>query len=310
MPGNLKWRAILAEDGQTLAMHDSAAEPAPVLSSELLGYAPDARVLIVNNDDLGMYGAINDAIVQSIEEGISSSCSLMVPCPSAPHAMRLLSERPEIPFGIHFTLVCDSPDYRWGPVTAREKVPSLLDDAGEMFINDRRSELLAQARIDEVELELRAQIDAVVDAGLAPTHLDWHCLADGGRDDILDLTLELAAEYGLAARVWLDRGRRISRERGLPVVDHDFLDSYSLDLEGKSARYAELLRSIPAGLSEWAVHPSLGDEASQQIDGGWRVRRTDYEFLTSPEAREILRQEEIVVIDYRPLQQIWSRPSR
>ena len=29
-----------------------------------------------------------------------------------------------------------------------------------------------------------ARIDAVVEVGLTPTHLDWHCLADGGRADI------------------------------------------------------------------------------------------------------------------------------
>ncbi|HEX3812740.1 MAG TPA: polysaccharide deacetylase family protein [Mycobacteriales bacterium] len=282
-----------------------AAVPA-TLSSELLGFPPDARVLIVNNDDLGMYHAINDAVIQSIEEGISSSCSLMVPCPAAPHAMELLRDRPEISFGIHFTLVCDSPGYRWGPVVPKAKIRSLLDDNGELFTNDRRTQLLAQARIDEVELELRAQVSVAIDAGLAPVHLDWHCLADGGRDDILDLTLELAEEYGLAARVWLDRGRAKARQHGWPVVDHPFLDSYSIDTEGKSARYAELLRGLPAGLSEWAVHPSLGDEASQAIDDGWPVRRADFEFLTSPTAREIVEQEGIVVINYRSIQEVWA----
>jgi hypothetical protein len=69
------------------------------------------------------------------------------------------------------------------------------------------------------------------DYGLTPTHLDWHCLADGGRDDIFDLTVALAGEYGLAARVWLEPGRQKSQQRGLPVVDHDFLDSFSLDLD-------------------------------------------------------------------------------
>jgi chitin disaccharide deacetylase len=44
---------------------------------------------------------------------------------------------------------------------------------------------------------------------------------------------------------------------------------------------------------------------AQAIDPGWRVRRTDYEFLTSPEAREILRQEGIVVTDYRAVQRAW-----
>jgi chitin disaccharide deacetylase len=79
-------------------------------SSELLGYPPDARLLIVNCDDFGMYPAINAAVIESIEEGIATSCSLIVPCPAAPQAMELLSRRPQIPFGIHLTLVCEMRD--------------------------------------------------------------------------------------------------------------------------------------------------------------------------------------------------------
>ncbi|MFD3943365.1 ChbG/HpnK family deacetylase [Streptomyces sp. NPDC058579] len=52
-------------------------------SGELLGYPRDARLLIVNCDDFGMYPAINAAVIESIEEGIAASCSLMVPCPAA-----------------------------------------------------------------------------------------------------------------------------------------------------------------------------------------------------------------------------------
>ena len=68
----------------------------------------------------------------------------------------------------------DSIDVRWGPLTAKQAVPSLLDDTGELFTptGAGRAELLARARLDEVELEFRAQINAVADAGLTPTHLD------------------------------------------------------------------------------------------------------------------------------------------
>jgi hypothetical protein len=97
------------------------------LSSELLGFAPDERVLIVNCDDFGMHDAVNTAVVESIENGIASSCSLMVPCPAAADAMRLLRARPHIPFGIHLALIRDSPAYRWGPAAAKADVPSLLD---------------------------------------------------------------------------------------------------------------------------------------------------------------------------------------
>jgi chitin disaccharide deacetylase len=276
-------------------------------SAELLGFAPDARLLIINADDFGMYRAVNAAVIRSIEEGIAGSCSLMAPCPAAPNAMSLLRQHPQIPFGIHLTVVCDTASYRWGPLSAKEGVPSLLDQTGELFTPDRAPALLAQARLEEVEREFRAQINAVADAGLTPTHLDWHCLADGGRDDIFDVTAALAAEYGLAVRAWLDPARRKLRQRGLPVVDHDFLDSFRLEISGKQARYAKLLHDLPAGLSEWAVHPAHGDRQSQLIDPGWRVRETDLEFLTSPQASALLRDERITVISYRGIQQAWSR---
>ena len=109
-----------------------AADAPSARSNELLGLAPDARVLIVNCDDFGMCPAINAAVVQSIEEGIGTSCSVMVPCPGAAHAMALLRARSQIPFGIHLTLVCDTDRDRWWPLTAKERVPSLLDDAGEL----------------------------------------------------------------------------------------------------------------------------------------------------------------------------------
>ena len=280
------------------------------LSSELLGFPADARVLIVNCDDFGMHESINAAVVESIETGIASSCSLLVPCPAAAHAMSLLRERPHIPFGTHLALIRDMPKYRWGPVADKADVPSLLDpDTNELYIDTQvqRAALLAEARLSEVERELRAQIDAVVDAGLAPTHLDWHCLADGGRADIFDLAMALAKEYGLAARVWLEYRRREARQHGKPVVDNLFLDSYAVSLDDKAATYERMLRNLPPGLSEWAVHPGQGTDGWQAIEPtSWRVRQTDHAFLTSPQARETIDREGITVIDYRPLQQVWN----
>ncbi len=130
----------------------------------------------------------------------------------------------------------------------------------------------------------------MVDAGLVPTHLDWHCLADGGRADIFDLAMALAKEYGLAARVWLNDGRRKAREQGKPVVDNAFLDSYSIIVHDKAATYARMLHDLPPGLNEWAVHPAHGTEQWQSIaPTGWQVQESDHAFLTSPQAREIRR---------------------
>jgi chitin disaccharide deacetylase len=275
-------------------------------TSELLGFGADARLLILNCDDLGMYRAVNVGIIQAVTMGVATTCSLMTPCPGASHAIELLGEHPRIPFGIHLTIVCDLPGHRWGPLTSNEKVPSLLDGDGEFFGLSGLDGLMAQARLDELELEFRTQIETVLTAKLEPTHLDWHCFRDGGRDDVLELGVALARDYGLALRA-SDRGaQQRLRARGLPATDHPLLDSFSLELDGKSTRYAELLRTLPAGLSQWAVHPALADDEARALDpDGWRVRRTDHEFLLSREAHEIIAREDIVLLDYLRLQEVW-----
>jgi predicted glycoside hydrolase/deacetylase ChbG (UPF0249 family) len=279
------------------------------MDSELLGFAPDARVLILNCDDLGMHEAANIAIFDAIENGVATSCSLMVPCPGSAHAIVLLQGRPHVPFGLHLTLIRDSDHYVWGPSSPKAEVPSLLDpDTGELFTDTpvNRERLLAHACLEDVERELHAQINTALDAGLCPTHLDWHCLPDGGRTDIFDLGLALAEEYGLAARVWLDDGRKKARALGKPVVDHPFLDSYTVDTDGKAGTYERLLRALPPGLSEWAIHPALGTRDWKAIEpSGWRTRQSDHAFFTSDTAREILDDEGIQVIDYTMLQNAW-----
>jgi chitin disaccharide deacetylase len=276
-------------------------------ANDLLGYPADARLLIVNADDFGMCHAVNVGILRTLTDGVVQSTTLMVPCPWALHAIRLLQDHPDIAFGVHLTVVSEFADYRWGPLTPRHEVPSLLDEAGFFYSNDRQAELLARARLDELEAEFRAQIEAVLAASLSPTHLDWHCLYDGGRPEIFDLTLGLANEYGLALRVFdATRSERLLR-RGLPAADHGVVDSTRLPTAGKALRFVRMLRELPAGLSEWAVHPGLGTTEARAIDGWWPKRTADLRFLVSREARETIAAEGIVLLDYRALQAIWDR---
>ena len=274
-------------------------------ANELLGYPPDARLLIINADDFGMYHAVNEAVFRSLTDGIVRSTTVMVPCPWGLHAMQLLKEHPEIAFGVHLTVVCDSANYRWGPITSRDKVSSLVDESGFFHRNEPRQAYMAGLALDELEVEFRAQIETVLSAGLQPTHLDWHCLRDGGRPDVFDMTRGLAGEYGLALRVF-DRSliERL-QSQGLPTNDHEVVDSTRLETAGKTARYVQMLRELPAGLSEWAVHPALGNAEAQAIDGWWAKREADYAFLTSQAARDRVRDEGIILLDYRALQAIW-----
>jgi predicted glycoside hydrolase/deacetylase ChbG (UPF0249 family) len=276
-----------------------------------LGYPDEARLLISNADDFGRSHASNAATLSALTEGVVSSTTLMVPCLWALHAMRLLAERPEVSFGVHLTVVCEAPHYRYAPLTSRDKVASLVDASGYFYMIDRIPQWLAQVRLSELEAEFRAQIEAVLVASLTPTHLDWHCLYNGGRADIFELTVQLAQEYGLAMRVF-DRATGEALQRlGLPTNDHDVLDSYSLGIDDKAAWYTRELRELPRGVSEWVVHPALDTPEMQAIEPeSWQVRTTDVAFLLSLEAREIIEEQGIVLLSYKPLQAVWQQQAR
>lgn len=277
------------------------------LTNRLLGYPANARLLIINADDFGMCNSVNEAIIGALKNGIVRSTTLMVPCPWAWHAIHFLADHPEIPFGVHLTATSEWVDYRWGPVTPRDKVPSLIDKAGYFYNFERMPELLAQVGLDQLEMEFRMQIEVVLAAGLKPTHLDWHALRIGGREDIFGVMLKLAREYKLALRVAGQSMIEKAQNQGLPTNDYDFLDSYLLDPVTKAADYAELLRKLPVGLSEWAVHPGLDNPELLAIEpGGNHIRQTDFDFLTSQPAKDIVKEEGIILLDYRALQDVWK----
>lgn len=275
-------------------------------TNELLSYPPDARLLILNTDDFGMCHSINEAVIQALRQGAASSCTLMVPCPWGLHGMHLLRENPDIPFGVHLTAVSEAVYYRWGPLTPKEKVPTLVDEAGYFYNEERIPEFLAQVSLAELEQEFRAQIEAVLAAGLKPTHVDSHCGTHTRREDIFDMTVGLAREYGLAMRVSEPPLIEKIKRQGLPANDYDILDSYRVETRDKPAYYFRGLRELPAGLTEWAVHPALVTDELKAVGDSWPVRQADFTFLMSPETRQIIQQEGIIVLNYKPLQAIWQ----
>jgi predicted glycoside hydrolase/deacetylase ChbG (UPF0249 family) len=146
----------------------------------------------------------------------------------------------------------------------------------------------------------------VLAAGLNPTHLDWHAIRFGSRSDIVERMIGLAKEYGLALRVigrtWVEK----LQSQGLPTIDYDFVDSYMLGSANKSARYVQLLHDLPAGLSEWAVHPGLDSQELLALEPeGNHFRQADFDFFTSQQAKDTVKAEGIILIDYRALQTIW-----
>ena len=76
------------------------------------------------------------------------------------------------------------------------------------------------------------------------------------------------------------------------------------------ARYREILHAFPAGLSEWALHPGLDSAELQAVEPGWQAGTSNFEVVMSPEARTILQEEKIILIDYSQIQALWNAKAR
>src|SRR5690606_10932657 len=94
---------------------------------------------------------------------------------------------------------------------------------------------------------------------------------------------------------------------GKPANDTPVIDGYSLPLEEKNAIWAQMLRELPPGFHQWAAHVSTGDAEAQAMEpNAWRVRKTDFDFFTSANAKALVEEHGIVLVDYRAVQRLWA----
>lgn len=131
----------------------------------------DKKYLMVNADDFGLLEGVNQGIIKAFRDGIVTGASIMPTGKAFDHAVALAKQNNNLDIGVHLSLTQDVPVSRVGQVT------SLVDEAG-FFCRDWRlfmgKFLRRRMRVSEVEAEWEAQIRKVLDAGLAPTHIDSH----------------------------------------------------------------------------------------------------------------------------------------
>lgn len=127
-------------------------------------------MIIVNADDFGISDAVNKAIIQSFEDGIISSASIMPNMPSFEDAVRLAFEKDITDrIGFHFNLTEGIP-----LTDSIKSCPRLCSD-GKSF-SYRRNSVWHWSRKEKeaIREEFKAQLERLKSAGITPTHLDSH----------------------------------------------------------------------------------------------------------------------------------------
>jgi predicted glycoside hydrolase/deacetylase ChbG (UPF0249 family) len=140
--------------------------------AEKLGWGKDDRVLLLHMDDAGMSYDSNAAIEQVLEKGVARSLSVMMPCPWVPQMVHYLKAHPGTDAGLHLTLTSEWHEYRWGPLAGANAVPGLVDSEGAMWSGVPA--VIGHAKPEEVDREIRAQLERAEKMGFHPTHLDSH----------------------------------------------------------------------------------------------------------------------------------------
>ncbi|MCO5240966.1 MAG: polysaccharide deacetylase family protein [Chitinophagaceae bacterium] len=149
---------------------DGTAQPSTY--AERLGWSKNARVVILHVDDAGMSHDSNEGVMNALDKGAASSFSVMMPCPWVPEIVKYTRSHPLHDGGLHLTLTSEWNNYRWPPLSGKPAVPGLVDAEGAMW--PEAEDVVRYATADEVDREIRAQLDRALAMGFTPTHLDSH----------------------------------------------------------------------------------------------------------------------------------------
>jgi predicted glycoside hydrolase/deacetylase ChbG (UPF0249 family) len=301
--------------------------------AERLGFPKGAKVIILHVDDAGMSFDSNKGAEEAMQQGIASSTSVMMPCPWVPGFVHFLHDHPEIDAGLHLTLTSEWKDYRWGPVAGKSKVPGLTDPEGAMWRDV--PEVIGHATPDEVETEIRAQVERALQMGFHPTHLDSHMGTLFALPAYTERYVKIGIEYkipvmfpgghntlikeqiGSSAAV-LEMTTRIGRmlwNAGLPVLDDLHNLSYAWMLppgtaptpanwaKFKTDLYISSLRKLKPGVTMVIMHCTDPGDYFKYITDTGPTRQGDLNAMLSPELKDFIAKEGIIITTWRELKQ-------
>ena len=302
----------LAASG-VIGISRATAEPT---FAERLGWKAADVVVILHVDDVGMSHASNLGATEAVTNGVATSWAVMMPCPWVSEIAVYLKAHPDVDSGLHLTLNSEWAPYRWGPVAGKSQVPGLTDPEGCLWRSSAATAL--KGTPDEVEREIRAQIDRAETLGLPITHIDSHMGTLFARRDFFERYAKVGIEKkvpilavgGHATYARQENGESMDSLKpwikqiwnaGLPVLDDLHTGSYGWKPEEKLANVLKLLRELKPGVTEILFHASRPTEEFPIITGSSESRRADLLCLTDPRVRALLRERGILQTTWREL---------
>jgi hypothetical protein len=292
------------------------AQADPRTVQERLGYPASARLLVIHADDLGMAHSVNRATFEALEKRWITSSSILVPCPWFAEVARFATDHPDADLGVHLALNSEWIVYRWGPVSPVDAVASLVDK--DNYLPLEETAVVANAKPDQVERELRAQIDRAKSAGIELSHLDSHMATLFRSPALLNVYLRLGPAYNLPLlleRTGADRSAWALRSGAQPdaLVDRVMsLDAPGAPVAEWPTAYEKLLSPLPPGVYELIVHLAYDDDEMRGAtwnhpNWGAAWRQADFDLVRSQRFRDFLRTQGFTLVSWKDLARARTR---
>lgn len=268
-----------------------------LLTSTLFPQEDKSISLLIRADDIGSFHAANVACIESYQNGIARSVELMAPCSWFPEAVKMLAENPGYDVGIHLTLTSEWSSVKWRPLT---HCTSLVDKDGYFFPmvwkndnfppNSSISE--ANWKIEEVEQELRAQIEVSMKYVPQISHLSNHMGFTSLDPKLKEIVEKLAKEYKLDTE--------INNLQRFPGWGRDAKPEERID------KFCENLEKLTPGEYLFVEHPAKDTEEMKTVGHkGYENLGLDREWVTrvftSEKVKQTIQKKGIKLISYADL---------
>ncbi len=279
--------------------------------AERLGYPADSKLLIIHADDLAVAHSEDAASFDALDKQAVTSASIMIPCPWLTEVADYAKARPDADLGLHLTLTSEWKTYRWGPISSRDKVPSLLDPSGYLWPDTPQS--VGALKADEAEREIRAQIERAVAMGIHPTHVDSHMGTLFSRPDLFAVYVKVAHEYKLPFLAFIapDTPKELSSVLSSKdvLLNSVLIADPSVHPGDWKAFYANAIQNLKPGVTEIIVHLGYDNAELQAVmvdhaDYGAAWRQRDYDVITSPEFKKAIEDNHVILIHWKDLKKL------
>ena len=271
--------------------------------AEKLGYPKNSKLLILHADDAGVSHSVNSATIAAFEKHAISSSSIMVPCPWFAEIAAYAKLHPQMDWGIHLTLTAEWKNYKWDGVLPADKISSLLDTTGYFYSSVE--ELLKHAKPQEVEAELRAQIERALLFGIKITHLDSHMGALYASPQLLKIYQQIGAAYGLP--VFQTTLLPMALDTNNIVLDAVAMAQKMMTANEWPAYYDGIIQQLKPGLNEIIIHLAFDNDEMKAVttghpDYGAAWRQNDFNYATSEALKALLKKNNIQLVSWGDVQ--------